>query len=303
LDVRGRLYSVNAAGIRGLSRERLMLKHVTFLGATAFAISMSTGVSAQDVTAATVVAKVGETEITMGEVIIARAALPQQYAQFPNEVLFEGLVDQLIQQQLLADELGETPDRIKYTLANELRALRAADVVTQIAETAISEDDIQAAYDARFADAEELQEFRASHLLVETQEEAAAAKARIDEGQAFADVARDVSTGPTGPNGGDLGWFGAGAMVPEFESEITALDIGGVSEPFETQFGWHVATLVETRVQPRPTLEELRRELTGELQEMAITDRLEELAAAQTIVEPEEGQFDPDLIDNVALLE
>jgi peptidyl-prolyl cis-trans isomerase C len=272
-----------------------MLKYVTFLGATAIAVSMSTGVSAQDVTATTVVAKVGDTEITLGEVIIARAALPQQYAQFPNDVLFDGLVDQLIQQQLLADELDETPDRITYTLANELRALRAADVVTRIAETA--------AYDARFADVSEVQEFRASHLLIETQEEAAAAKARIDEGQAFADVARDVSTGPTGPNGGDLGWFGAGAMVPEFENQITALDVGGVSEPFETQFGWHVATLVETRVQPRPTLEDLRRELTGELQELAITARLEELAAAQTIVEPEAGQFDPDLIDNVALLE
>lgn len=303
MDVRGRLYSVNAAGNRGLSRERLMLKYVTFLGATTIAISMSTWVSAQDVTAATVVAKVGDTEITLGEVIIARAALPQQYAQFPNDVLFEGLVDQLIQQQLLADELGETPDRITYTLANELRALRAADIISDIASAAVTEEGIQAAYDARFADMAEVPEFRASHLLVETQEEAAAAKARIDDGQAFADVARDVSTGPTGPNGGDLGWFGAGAMVPEFENQITALEVGGVSEPFETQFGWHVATLVETRVQPRPTLEDLRRELTGELQEMAVAARLDELSAAQTIIEPEEGQFDPDLIDNIDLLE
>jgi peptidyl-prolyl cis-trans isomerase C len=149
----------------------------------------------------------------------------------------------------------------------------------------------------------EVPEFRASHLLVETQEEAAAAKARIDDGQAFADVARDVSTGPTGPNGGDLGWFGAGAMVPEFENQITALEVGGVSEPFETQFGWHVATLVETRVQPRPSLDDLRRELTGELQEMAVAARLEELSAAQTIIKPQEGQFDPDLINSIDLLE
>ena len=280
-----------------------MLKHVTFLSAAAIAASLSTGAMAQDVTADTVVATVGDTQITMGEVIIARMALPQQYAQFPNEVLFDGLVDQLVQQQLLSDALGETPDRITYTIANELRALRAAVVISEIAESAVTEDDIQAAYDARFADAAEIPEFRASHLLVETQEEAAAAKARIDDGQEFTDVARDVSTGPTGPNGGDLGWFGAGAMVPEFEEQITSLEIGGVSEPFETQFGWHVATLDETRVQTRPALDDLRRELAGELQELAVTARLEELAAAQTVIEPEEGQFDPNLIDSVELLD
>lgn len=280
-----------------------MLKHVTFLGATAMAAFMSTAASAQDVTADTVVAKVGDTEITMGEVIIARAQLPQQYAQFPNEVLFDGLIDQLIQQQLLADELDTVPARIESTLKNERRSLMAADVIEGIAETSVTEADIVAAYDARFADADEVPEFRASHLLVETEEEALAAKASIDDGAVFADVARDVSTGPTGPNGGDLGWFGQGAMVPEFEDQITSLEVGGVSEPFETQFGWHVANLVEKRVQPRPTLEELRRELTGALQEAAISARLDELAAAQTIVEPEEGQFDPNLIDNLNLLD
>lgn len=280
-----------------------MLKHVTFLGAVAVSGLLSTGAFAQDVTADTVVATVGDTDITLGEVIIARTQLPQQYSQFPNNVLFQGVIDQLIQQQLLADTLPAMPSRIRYALSNELRALMAGEVITEIAETSISEEDIQAAYDARFADAEEVPEFRASHLLVETQEEAAAAKARIDEGAAFADVARDVSTGPTGPNGGDLGWFGQGAMVPEFEDQITSLEIGGVSEPFETQFGWHVATLVEKRVQPRPTLEDLRRELAGELQEAAITAKLDELAAAQTVVKPEEGQFDPDLLDNLELLD
>ncbi len=280
-----------------------MLKHVTFLGATAVALTLASATTAQDVTADTVVATVGETEITLGEVLIARTALPPQYAQFPNEVLFKGLVDQLIQQQLLADELQETSKTITYTLNNERRALMANDVVTQIAETAVTEADIAAAYEARFANAEDVPEFRASHLLVETQEEAAAAKARIDDGQAFADVARDVSTGPTGPSGGDLGWFGKGAMVPEFENQIISLDVGGVSDPFETQFGWHVATLTDNRIQERPTLEDMRRDLTAELQEQAVAARLEELAAAQTIVAPQEGQFDPNLLDNLELLD
>jgi len=280
-----------------------MLKHVTFLGATAIAAALSTGAVAQDVTAETVVASVGDTEITLGEIIIARTQLPQQYAQLPVELLFTGLIDQLIQQQLLADASTGTSAQIEYTLRNERRALVAADVITEIANTSVTEADLQAAYDERFTDAEDVPEFNAAHLLVETEEEAVAAKARIDEGAAFADVAREISTGPTGPNGGNLGWFGAGAMVPEFEQAVAALEVGGVTEPFETQFGWHVATLLETRVQALPTLDQVRSQLAQELQEIAITARIEELAEMQTVVRPEEGQFDPALIDALELLD
>lgn len=280
-----------------------MLKHVTFLGSAALSIALSTTAIAQDVNADTVVAKVGDTEITIGEVIIARAQLPQEYRQFPSDVLFEGLVDQLIQQQLLADALDAVPNRIDLALKNERRAMLAGEVIAAISESTVTEDALQAAYDARFADVEELSEFNASHLLVETEEEAIAAKTRIDEGAVFADVARDVSTGPTGPNGGNLGWFGQGAMVPEFENAITALVVGEVSAPFQTQFGWHVATLNEMRIQERPTLDELRPELANELQEAAVTARLEELAAAQEVIKPAEGEFDPELINNITLLD
>lgn len=280
-----------------------MLKHVTFLGATAIAAALSTGAMAQDVTADTVVATVGDTEITLGEIIIARTQLPQQYAQLPVELLFTGLVDQLIQQQLLADVSEGASAQIEYTLKNERRALIAADVITEIANTSVTEDDVLALYDERFTNADDVPEFNAAHLLVETEEEAKAAKARIDEGAAFADVAREVSTGPTGPNGGNLGWFGAGAMVPEFEQAVAALDVGGVTEPFETQFGWHVATLLETRVQPLPSIDQVRSQLAQELQELAITARIEELAEMQTVTRPEEGQFDPALIDAIELLE
>lgn len=280
-----------------------MLKHVTFLGSAALSLALATSATAQDVTADTVVARVGETEITMGQVIIARAQLPQQYAQFPSSVLFDGIIDQLIQQQLLADALETVPNRIELSLQNERRAMLAGEVISAITQTAVTEDALQAAYDARFADAEDMTEFNASHLLVETEQEAIAAKARIDDGAEFADVARDVSTGPTGPNGGNLGWFSAGAMVPEFENAIMALNVGEVTAPFQTQFGWHVATLNEMRVQARPSLDDLRRDLTAELQEAAVTARLDELAAEQEIVTPAEGDFDPETINNLDLLD
>ncbi len=281
-----------------------MLKHVTLLGSAVLALSVATQTVAQDeITGDTVVAKVGDTEITVGQLIIARAQLPQQYSQFPNEALFDGLIEQLIQQQLLADALEEVPSGIEYTLQNERRSLMAGELVNAISAEAVTDEAIQAAYDAAFADVEEVNEFNASHLLVATEEEALAAKARVDEGAAFADVARDVSTGPTGPNGGNLGWFAPGAMVPEFEEVISNLEVGAVSDPFETQFGWHVATLNETRVQPQPTLEQMRNQLANDIQEAAITARLDELAAAQEVVKPAVGDFDPNIIDRLELIE
>lgn len=301
-DVRAHLYTVNAATRRGASRDRLMLKHATYLGALALSLA-ATGALAQDATAETVIATVGDTEITLGQMIITRAQLPQQYAQLGDDVLFQGILDQLIQQQILADALTDVPGRVDYAVQNERRSLMAGEVINNITTNAVTDEAIEAAYKERFADADPATEYNASHLLVETEEDALAAKARIDEGEEFANVARDVSTGPTGPNGGNLGWFGAGQMVPEFEAVTMELSIGDVSDPVKTQFGWHVVTLLETRNKDIPTLESVRQDIFGELQEAAIQTRLTELSDAATIVKPEEGAFDPNLLSNLDLLD
>ena len=201
-----------------------MLKHITVLGASAFALITATTAVAQD--ADTVVATVGDVEITLGEMIIARSQLPQQYQQFPPEILFDGLLDQLIQQQLLSNDLEDAPKRLELSILNERRNLMAAEVINEISEQVLTEEALLAAYEARYADAEPVLEWKASHLLVDTEEEAIAAKQRVEDGEVFADVAREVSTGPSGPSGGELGWFGTGRMVPAFESAAAALEVG-----------------------------------------------------------------------------
>ncbi len=279
-----------------------MLKHATYLGALALSVAAS-GAFAEDVTADTVIATVGDTEITLGQMIITRAQLPQQYAQFPDDVLFDGVLDQLIQQQVLADALTDVPGRVTYAVENERRSLMAGEVINNITNGAVTDEAIADAYKERYSDATPATEYNASHLLVETEEEAIAAKARVDAGEEFADVARDVSTGPTGPNGGNLGWFGAGQMVPEFEATTVALSIGDVSDPVQTQFGWHVVTLLDTRSKDVPTLDSVRQELFGQLQEAAIQARLTELTEAANVVKPEAGAFDVNLISNLDLLD
>ncbi|MEJ6396550.1 peptidylprolyl isomerase [Yoonia sp. 208BN28-4] len=276
--------------------------HTTLLGSAALMAGLATAASAQD--ADTVIATVGDTEITLGQMIITRAQLPQQYAQLPDDVLFIGILDQLIQQQLLADALGDAPARVEYALENERRTLMAGETINDITREAITDEAVQAAYDERFADVEPATEYNASHLLVETEEEAIAAKARVeDDGEEFADVARDVSTGPTGPNGGNLGWFGAGQMVPEFEQAVMDMEVGSVAGPVQTQFGWHVIALNEVRDAELPSLDSVRQEITGQLQEAAIQERLTALEEEITVTRPEEGAFDPALISNLDLLE
>lgn len=280
-----------------------MPKTATFIGAIALSATLALPAWSQDATAESVVATVNGVDITLGEMIIARAQLPQQYAQFPDDVLFQGILDQLIQQELLSTAVTDVPARVDFALKNERRSLLAGEVINEVTETEVTDEAIQAAYDAQYADAEPATEYNAAHLLVETEEEALAARARIvDGGEAFADVARDVSTGPTGPNGGNLGWFGEGQMVPEFEATVKTLDKDGVSDPVQTQFGWHVVTLIDTRNKEKPSIDSVRQELFGQVQEAAIQKKLTDLTNAAEVVRPEEGAFDPAVISNLDLL-
>lgn len=278
-----------------------MLKHITVLGASAAALTFSTASFAQD--ADTVIAAVGDVEITLGEMIIVRSSLPQQYEQFPPEILFEGIRDQLIQQQLLANAVNEGSKRLDLTIKNEIRALQSNEVVAKLTQEVATEEQLMEAFDARYGDAEPILEWNAAHLLVETEEEALAAKGRVDGGEIFTDVARDVSTGPSGPNGGNLGWFGAGRMVPAFEAATAELSVGEVSAPVETQFGWHVIILNETREQPPVTFEQVRGELVGELQEAAVQALLAQLETEYEVNNAVTTDIDPNLLTNFELLD
>lgn len=88
---------------------------------------------------------------------------------------------------------------------------------------------------------------RASHLLVETKEEAEQLRQEILDGKDFGDVAAAVSMCPSGAKGGDLGFFGKGQMVPEFEEAAFTLEKGELSEPIQTQFGWHLLIVTDKK--------------------------------------------------------
>lgn len=284
-----------------------MQKPLTFLAPLAFVAALALPATAQEAVTAdpsVVVATVGDTDITVGHMIVAWAGLPEQYQGLPDDVLFQGILDQLVQQTALQQQFdGELPQRVALQLENERRSLTAGEAINGIMESPLDEADVQAAYESDYGGVEQAPEFNASHILVETEEAALAVVAELEGGADFAVVAREKSTGPSGPNGGQLGWFGTGAMVPEFEAAVVALETGAVSAPVKTQFGWHVIKLNETRVQEAPALEEVRDQIELQIRQIRAQAKIEEVTAAADVDRSGAEGLNPAVIKQVNVLE
>jgi peptidyl-prolyl cis-trans isomerase C len=255
-----------------------------------------------DVSAGTVVATVGGTEITLGHMIVLRNSLPEQYLTLPDDVLYKGILDQLVQQEALVQSLGDPARADALRLDNDRRGYLSNVVLQGVVQAAVTDAALQAAYDAKYANAAPATEYNAAHILVATKEEADAIRTELDAGADFATLAQERSTDGAAANGGDLGWFGVGMMVKPFEDAVVAMQPGTIAGPVQTDFGWHLIQLKETREAAKPTLDEVREELAAEIEQKVIADHVAALEAAATISRPGDG-FDPAIIKDSGLLE
>lgn len=277
-----------------------MGKFSTLLRATGLAVTVAMPAMAQD--AKTVMATVNGTDITLGHMIALQERLPEQYKQLEDAVLFDGILDQLIQQTALSQEMEkDLSGSIELSKENEIRAFLAGELLAKIGTADVDEGDISALYTERYAEGEAEMEFNASHILVESEDEAKELVTLLAGDADFAEMAKEKSTGPSGPSGGSLGWFGKGAMVPAFEEAVVALEDGAVSDPVQTQFGWHVIKRNESRVKDAPTLDTVRDELERELRAKAIDDEINRLTDAADVTRAD-VEVDPTAIRNVGLL-
>mgnify|MGYP000438935392 CR=1 FL=1 len=235
-----------------------------------------------------VVAKVGNAEITEADLAFTARELGQELQRFPPAQWRQLLLDAMIDMELLAQAatdagLDEDPDFQKQMEFLKLQALRNA-YLSQKIGGAITDEEIKAAYDEQFASFEGAEEIHARHILVKEKAEAEALIEELDGGADFAELAREKSTGPSGPNGGDLGFFAKGQMVPQFEEAAFALEPGSYTkDPVETQFGWHVILLEEKRQQPKPALEEVENGLRQQLFRDRYEARMAELKEANKV--------------------
>ena len=189
--------------------------------------------------------------------------------------------DQLLDIYALTDtprakELAET-DEVKSQMELQRRGLLAQAVATDFLEqNPATDEEMRALYDEQT----ELtpQEFKARHILVETEEEGIALIAELDEGADFEELAKEKSTGPSGPSGGDLGWFTPERMVPEFSNAVAALEDGAYSKsPVQSQFGWHVILREDSRKSTPPPFESVGDVLKQQVEQRKLQDYISEL--------------------------
>jgi len=251
----------------------------------------------------TVLATVDGTDITLGNVIALRTRLPKQYKQQPDDVLMKGIVDELVQQTVLMNAIKtKLSNREALIFENQKRAFLAAATIKRILGRKVSQEALKAAYDAKYAAAAPQREYNASHILVKTKAEAVDIIKQLKNGTDFAALAKQKSTGPSGSNGGKLGWFAKGQMLKAFEDGVVKLSVGQISEPVETKYGWHVIKLNDSRNKAIPTLDQERARLTKELQQKAVEDEIARLMKSANVTRPK-VDIDPAVIRDVSLLD
>ncbi len=258
-------------------------------------------------TAETVLATVNGQPITLGAIIVMRQGLPQQYQGLPDDVLLQGLVDQAIDQTLLAAEISPDPANdplaVRLQVENDRRAALAASLVQARMSEPVSEADVQSAYDEAAKEFKPQKEFNASHILVATEDEAKAIEAQLKDGGDFAAIAKEKSTDPgSGAQGGSLGWFGAGQMVPEFQAAVETLKPGEISAPVQSQFGWHIVRLDEVRDTAFPPLAEVKDQIENQVRQQKLEAEVAALRAKAAIEKPENAVA-PAAIRQVDLLQ
>lgn len=213
-------------------------------------------------------------------------ATPEQ-----REILMTELRDiYVLATQDNAESFVDDP-RIAAQLDLQRRSILAQAVATDILDNIeVTEEEILSEYDEQVRLAPPLQ-FKARHILVETQGAAVEVIGQLDSGADFQELAKEKSTGPSGPNGGDLGWFSPNQMVEPFSLAVQGMEDGAYSAaPVQTQFGWHVILREESRESEPPTFESARENITVAIQQrkfQATLDELRTAAAAPAVVAPE----------------
>jgi peptidyl-prolyl cis-trans isomerase C len=218
----------------------------------------------------TVVARVNGTDIHFSDVQDAIATLPEEYRSLPPQMLFPMLIDQLIDRKavvLLAhkDGLDTDPAVLKQIARATDAALQNALFAKDIGPL-ISEPAIKARYDATVAGKPGEEEVHARHILVATEDEAKKIIEELNNKGDFAALAKAHSTDSGAAQGGDLGWFKKGDMVPEFSAAAFALKPGEYTKtPVHSQYGWHIIKLEERRMSSPPTFEQSHDQIRQEI--------------------------------------
>lgn len=232
---------------------------------------------------AQIVAKVGTLEITDKDVNTRLKQLPPQYkASYASEAGRKMLVEQLVQEKLIylqaRSENYDTNALVLKQLEKAKQRLMVGQYIADVFKKIdVTEDELKTYYDKNKAMFVQKEQVKAKHILLKTQEEAVATKARILKGESFEAVAKELSIGPSAPKGGDLGWFEKKQMVPEFANSAFSLGIDEISDPVKTQFGYHIIKVYEKKAAGTKSFADVRAEVERTLTGNKQKESMEEL--------------------------
>ena len=213
-------------------------------------------------------------------------ALKQQIERSGRPVTDEMLgqiKDEIIAREIFMQEARKRGLDASEDYKNQLDLARQTILIRELfadfqKKNPVTDAEIQAEYD-KFAAANGGKEYRARHILVETEDQAKALIAEIKKGGKFEELAKKNSKDPgSGANGGDLDWAGASSYVAEFSNAMVKLDKGQMTdEPVKSQFGWHIIRVDEVRDAQLPKLEEVKPQIAQQLQQQKMGKFQEEL--------------------------
>jgi len=247
-----------------------------------------TAVPVQAEEEAQVVAIVNGEKLYRADLDVAIRMLPAQYQKMPIDIVYPALVDQVVEAKLVEEEgrkkgLLEDADVQASLKRAEGRIIQQA-YLTRYVEENLSEDAMRVHYKELMETAEPREEVHARHILVSEEAQARDIIAELANGGDFIEIAREKSVGPEAANGGDLGFFSADQMVPEFAEAAFALEPGAISEaPVRSSYGWHVIKVEERRVVAAPTFEEAQNEVATSLSKIIIGKMIADLRGGAKI--------------------
>lgn len=249
--------------------------------------------AAADVQPTDVVAVVNGYDITEADLAIVAGDLTQDLQQIPEEERRAFLLTVLIDMRLMADAAeaeGFADDplferRVAYMRDQVLRAAFFSEIV----QPTVTQEAIEATYNEIIGGFEDQEEVHARHILVETEQEAIDIRAEIEGGLAFQEAAVTYSMDGSASNGGDLGYFTNGMMVAPFEEAAFALAPGEMSEPVESQFGWHLILLEDRRPTTPPPLAQVQQQVAQQVLYTNFSELVNALKADAEISIPDEA--------------
>ena len=258
-----------------------------FIAALALVFLSEPDAMAQNQISEGTVATVDGIAITYNDVSLVEDELMAVYGQLPEEQRFQTLVGYMVN-RILASEaakkagLENDADVAKIKVFMERKALQDVYIAKMLMER-VREENVTTYYDKEIKNGPVEEEVRARHILLDSREAADAVVADLENGADFAALAKERSKGPSGPSGGDLGYFSKQSMVPAFGDVAFKLAAGETSPPVQTQFGWHVIRVEDRRNRPVPPFDQVRDQIYQLLISEAQRDIYDEMRAKASV--------------------